>query len=338
MCLGLSIAPALPARASSLDMLARLQGIPALPGMEDTLRAALASDLPGWSRPEVDAVGNLVVDLGGDGPVRLLAAPLDEPGYVITDFDTLGYLRVSRLGGSGRLFDQFQVGQRFRILTARGPLPAVSAAPSTHFRRTLAEPLTVADLWLDAGFHSRTEAGRAGVQMLDPITPVERFTQLAGMRAAGPGLEGRAEAAALLRALMGERPACRGHWVAAFTAQAQPGGRGLRRLMRRFQPSEVYLLAAFPRARLGLGPAVHADSLKGLAPDLAQALVRLGGRGAQRQAASFSPDRAGIDPLDRARVAVLGLPVRYARTPSEVVDAADVDALAALLRRMLEGM
>ena len=323
--------------ATTLETLGRLQGVPALPGMEDTLRAALAADLPGWSRPEVDAVGNLVVDMGGQGPLRLLVAPLDEPGYVITELDTLGFARVSRLGGAGRLFDQFQVGQRFRILTARGPLPAVSLAPSLHLRGAApAEPLTAGDLWLDAGFRSRAEAGHAGVQLLDPLTPVERFTLLAGARAAGPALEARAEVVALLRALMGERPSGRGHWVAAFTAQAQPGGLGLKRLMRRFQPAEVYLLGGFPRARLGSGPAVHADSLRGLDPELARAMVTLGGKGVQRQAASMAPARAGIDPLDKAAVAVLGLPVRYARTPVEVVDAGDVDALAAFLRRLLE--
>ncbi|HVP37658.1 MAG TPA: hypothetical protein VMS93_00590 [Candidatus Saccharimonadales bacterium] len=328
---------AAPAAAGALDMLARLQEIPALSGCEDSLRAALTAELPGWSRPEVDALGDLVVDCGGQGPVRLLAAPLDEPGYVVTAIDTLGYLRLARLGGAGRLFDQFQVGQRFRVLTARGPLPAVSVAPSTHLRRApVGEPLGVNDLWLDAGMRSGTEAGRAGIRLLDPVSPVERCTRLAGLRLAGPGLEGRAEAVALLRALMGEKPAGRGHWVAAFTAQAQPGGRGLRRLVRRFQPAEVYLLGGFPKARAGLGPALQADSLRGLDAGLTQSLARLGGKGVQRQGPGLAPDRAGLDPLDSARVAVLGLPVRYARTPVETVDAGDVEALAALLRKLLE--
>ncbi|MBI5835740.1 MAG: hypothetical protein HZB25_00715 [Candidatus Eisenbacteria bacterium] len=336
VALGLLLAGS-PAGASALDMLARLQAIPAPSGFEDTLRSALAVDLPGWSRPEVDAVGNLIVDFGGEGSVRMIAAPLDETGYVVSGLDTLGYLRLARLSGSGRLFDQFHVGQRFRILTSRGPLPAVSAAPSTHLRRGPAgEPLGANDLWLDAGFHTRTEAGRAGVRVLDPVTLVERFTRLAGERAAGPSYEARAEAVALLRALMGERPATRGRWVVAFTAQAQPGGRGLRRLVRRYQPTELYLLGGFPKARLGLGPAVQADSLRGLDSALPAVLLKLGGKGVQRQGPAFAPDRAGLDPLDRARVAVLGLPVRYARTPSELVDGADVEALAAFLRRLME--
>ena len=335
--------PAQPPAASpadpTADLLARLQAIPALPGYEDTLRAALVAELPGWSEPKVEEPGSLVVDLGGQGPPRLVAAPLDEPGYVVTEVDTAGYLRVSRLAGWGRLYDQFHVGQRFLVLTERGPMAAVSAAPSVHLRgraATQSEPLTVADLWLDLGFHSRSEAVRAGVQILDAVTLVERHTPLAGGRAAGPGLMGRAELVALLRALLGSRPQTHAHWIAAFTAQAQPGGRGLRRLIRRFDPSEVYVLGGFPRGSLGRGFVVQSDSLKGLDPDLTRKLVRLAGNDGQRGSRAFAPDLAGLDALGRTPAAVLGLPVRYAHTSAEIVDAADVASLAAFLRRLME--
>ncbi len=329
-----------PAAAPASDLLTRLQAVPALSGYEDSLRALVLAQLPGWAHPDVDALGNVVVELGGEGPLRLLTAPLDEPGYVVSQVDTLGYLRLSRLAGAGRLFDQFHVGQRFVVLTTRGALPAVSAAPSIHLRRVApyqVEPMTVDDLWLDAGFHSGIEAGRAGVELLDPVSLVERYTPLAGSRAAGPALEGRAEVAALLRALGQGRPHPRGHWVVAFTAQAQTGGRGLRRLLERFRPAEAYLLGGFPGAQLGGGPAVLADSLHGLAPELARRLVRLAGKSGQREDRAFAPDEAGLDPLARVPAAILGLPVRYARTPSEIVDTHDVDALAALLRRLWEG-
>ena len=328
-----------PAAASSPDLLARLQNIPAVSGYEDSLRAALISDLPGWCRPETDALGNLVVDLGGSGTIRMIAAPMDEAGYVVSQLDTSGYLRISRLGGAGRLFDQFQVGQRFQLLTRQGPLPAVCAAPSTHLRpRTPsgAEPWTVQDLWLDAGFHSPSEAARAGVRLLDPITLVERYTPLGGARSSGPGLEGRAEVASLLLALQGARPAAQGHWIAAFTAQAQPGGRGLRRLIRRFNPSAVYLLGGFPRGDLGRGASVQADSLKGLAADLSQKLLKLGAKDVRRQGPSTSPDQAGLDALARIPAAVLGLPVRYDHTPSEMVDQGDMALLARVIRRLME--
>ncbi len=335
----LALSPALPGAAPAADLLLRLQSIPSVSGYEDSLRAAVLSELPGWCSPEVDALGSVVVDLGGEGPLRLVAAPLDEPGYVISQLDTLGYLRLSRLAGPGRLYDQFHVGQRFLVLTATGSVPAVSVAPSTHLRPrglATAEPWTVSDLWLDAGFHSPSEAARAGVRLLDPVSLVERYTPLGVSRSAGPGIEARGELTALLRALQGAKPASRGHWVAAFTAQAQPGGRGLRRLLRRFNPSAVYLLGGFPKAGLGHGAAVQADSLKGLSAELSAKLARLGGRDIQKESQAYPADQPGLDLLSRVPAAVLGLPVRYARTPSEVVDSGDVSALATFLRRMME--
>ncbi len=324
-------------RAGALEVLGRLQAISAPPGSEDSLRAAIFEDLPGWSRPEVTVPGSLVVDLGGDGPVRLIVAPMDEPGYAVSTVDSSGYLRVVRLGGSGRLFDQFQVGQRCVISTQRGRLPGVFAAPSTHLRRApgaVAEPLTAQDLWVDAGFTSRLEAGRAGVAILDPVTLSERWIPLAGSRAAGPGLEGRAEAAALLLSLAGERPAIRTHVVVAFSAQAQAGGRGMARLVARYRPAETWLVAGFSRARLGRGACVVADTARAWSAELSRKLVRIAGKTGQVSPVAYAPDYAGMDPI--LPVCALGIPVRQSRTSSEIVDAADVESLAALLRKLME--
>src|SRR5437773_4516263 len=267
----LALSLALAGAARSAPLLARLQALPALSGYEEALRAAVLAEIPGSYAHVTDALGSLVVDLGGEGRPMLVAAPLDEPGYVVSEIDTLGYLRLSRLAGTGRLYDQFHVGQRFQILTTRGPRPAVSAAPSVHLRRgpvLQPEPMTVNDLWLDAGARSRRDAGRAGIRLLDPVSLIERYTPLAEGRAAGPALEARGEVAALLEAIAaGERPRGGTHWIACFTAQAQPGGRGLRSLIRRYDPQAVYLLGGFPAARPGAGPAVLTDSLKGLDPD-----------------------------------------------------------------------
>src|SRR2546430_10043613 len=79
LVMGTIAASAAPSHGS--ELLARLAAIPAVSGYEDSLRDALVRELPGWCRPETDAMGSLVVDLGGQGPVHLVAAALDEPGY-----------------------------------------------------------------------------------------------------------------------------------------------------------------------------------------------------------------------------------------------------------------
>ena len=51
------------------------------------------------------------------------AAPLDEPGYVVSQIQANGYLRVAPVGGGavGVLYHQFLEGHDVRIGTASGP-------------------------------------------------------------------------------------------------------------------------------------------------------------------------------------------------------------------------
>lgn len=46
-----------------------------------------------------DRLGNIVLVLGSGSPRRLLVAPLDEPGYVVSQIEENGYLRVAPVGG-----------------------------------------------------------------------------------------------------------------------------------------------------------------------------------------------------------------------------------------------
>lgn len=47
---------------------------------------------------EKDKLGNLILQLGSGLPKRLFAAPLDEPGYVISQIMDDGYLRMTPVG------------------------------------------------------------------------------------------------------------------------------------------------------------------------------------------------------------------------------------------------
>src|SRR5580692_4504916 len=42
-----------------------------------------------------DRLGNIVLTIGSGYPRRLFTSPLDEPGYVISDIQDNGYLRIT---------------------------------------------------------------------------------------------------------------------------------------------------------------------------------------------------------------------------------------------------
>src|SRR2546430_3956859 len=57
---------------------------PAVSGYEQKLADQIREGLKGLS-PHTDNLGNVYVTLGSGSPLRLIATPMDEPGYVVRD-------------------------------------------------------------------------------------------------------------------------------------------------------------------------------------------------------------------------------------------------------------
>jgi len=70
-------------------------GIPAVSGYEQELAGQIRQELKTLS-PKTDNLGNVYVTLGSGSPHRLLVAPMDEPGYIVSAITADGYLRVQR--------------------------------------------------------------------------------------------------------------------------------------------------------------------------------------------------------------------------------------------------
>lgn len=177
-----------PARlaAELVDLLA----IQAVAGHEDALRTQIRRSLPEADLHE-DTIGNL--SLEDPETVRvLIAAPLDEPGLLVSAIGDDGYLRTHRVTDRGAhpLYEQYRYGQPVQIRTAEGEiLPAVSATTSTHiaprddpdFQRIR----RLDDLWIDVGARDGDEVRSAGIDLLDSISLRRRGHALAGTRVAG---------------------------------------------------------------------------------------------------------------------------------------------------------
>jgi putative aminopeptidase FrvX len=141
------------------------------PGWEHLATDTIQQAMPGWKR---DALGNLILRKGSGGPRRVVACGLDRPGYAVTEITETGYLRL-REAGAGRqhpLWTQFHEGQRVRVLTRGGAVPAVAVVKSTHLQRgrsANAPVTTLDDLWVDVGATSKADVRRLGIEMLDPV-------------------------------------------------------------------------------------------------------------------------------------------------------------------------
>ena len=107
---------------------------PAVSGYENQLTDKIHADMKDL-HAETDNLGDVIVTLGSGAPHRLLVAPIDEPGFVVSEITPDGYLRVQRLpqGGLPAIFNEMYAAQPVRIETSAGKwIDGVVAGLSVH--------------------------------------------------------------------------------------------------------------------------------------------------------------------------------------------------------------
>jgi putative aminopeptidase FrvX len=197
----------------------------------DTLLGGL---LPGATR---DRSGSAVLVLGSGLPRRLVACPLDEPGWVVGRVQSDGYLTLRRAPGRwpSPLFDQQLEGHRITLFGRWGPVPGVVAVRSVHLARGRDAgadgPFSVDDARVDVGA-ARAEGARAlGVDVLTPVLLTKKPLRYGSDLLAAPMAGRRAACAALVLAALESKPGS-GTVVVAFVTEQNLSQRGLRTVRR----------------------------------------------------------------------------------------------------------
>lgn len=232
----------------------------AVAGYEHFLLSELKADLSGKElnnySPVMDNAGNLIITFGSGSPVRIIAAPVDEPGYVVSGITENGYLRVQRLpqAAPNPVFDALNFAQPVAITKRDGKkVSGVFAGLSVHLQpgRINAPKMNHPDeLYVDIGARNAEEVRAAGVDILNPIVFDEkpRF----GVVARGGVVFGKAQGdrfgmAALLELLpkmrLSKTLAKQGTTIIAFVTQSWTGGRGLNRLLDEFHVDEMVYIS-----------------------------------------------------------------------------------------------
>lgn len=363
----------LPARAQGLvEYLQQLVERPAVSGYEaapggitDLVRSqikAIAPDLEIKS----DNMGNLYVILAGlrgAGPKRLIVAPLDEPGYVVSRITADGYLRLQRLPqqAPNALFDQLHFAQPVLISTRSGKrVPGVIAGLSVHLqpgRRDAPRMSHPDEMYVDIGAKSADEVRTAGVDLLDPLT-IDREMQIlrvgdSNAHLAGMAVGDRFGAAALL-ALLGQLKdrSFTGSVTLAFVVRQWVGSRGTERLLEETQPDEMIYVgrlfpprggrdgkppAQAPRAAPGSGVLISTSDAEKLLSRFAAELQKKAADGHIPAVAepagplpqfSLGSSRGRLLP---ARYAQVGIAIAWPVTPAEMIKVADLVALLGFL-------
>lgn len=292
-----------------------------------------------------DAYGNAVALHRGGGPELAFVGHADQIGLVVRRVEDDGFLRVAPVGGADRTVSK---GQHVTV-RAEESIPGVVGQMPIHLRDADdGEYDDIEAQFVDIGADSR-EAAEELVSVGDPLTIDGRVRDLAGGRIAARGMDNRvgvwAAAEGLRRAVDADVEAT---VYAVSTVQEEVGLQGAKMVGFDLAPDAAVAVDVthatdhpdVPGERttpvdLGGGPVVSRGSANHpRLVDLAREAAAEAEVDVQLQATGF---RTGTDAdaLYTSRDGIpslsVGVPNRYMHTPVEVVDEADLDALAALL-------
>lgn len=347
---------------TQIRLLERLCNACAVSGDEEEVRAIVLEQVrPHATQVKIDALGNVLVTRPGqtgDGDTRkrlrvLLAAHMDEVGFMITADEGDGIFRFESVGG---LDERQLVGKP--VWVGREHIPGVIGAKPIHLttpderKRTI--PLD--SLRIDTGLGSNSK-----VKVGDRAAFATTFARL-GPSLMGKALDDRVGVATLIE-LVKHAPANL-DLLAAFTVQEEVGLRGARVAGFTFNPDLAIAIDATPaldlpsweenagqplentqyRTRLDGGPAIYiADAGTLSDPRLVRHLVEtaesLNIQYQFRQAGGGGTD-AGALHLSREGIPSISVsvPERYAHTAAGLVRLSDWQNTFALLHAGLSHM
>jgi endoglucanase len=266
-----SRAPAKPTapRVGDPDLLRELSNTVAVSGDEGAVRKIVLEAIrPHVDEVKVDALGNVLALKKGTGRSKdrvLIAAHMDEVGFMVTDIDPEGALRFEIVGG---IDDRMLMGKPVWVGPKR--LPGLIGAMPIHMLTSdrMSSVTKAAQLRIELGVNS-AEAAKKLVKVGDRGTFATEFAAL-GPALRGKALDDRLGCATLIELLRGPAYPCDLH--AAFTVQEEVGLRGARVAGYAVEPTCAFALDCTPaadlpdsrgrentlyNARLGHGPVIY---------------------------------------------------------------------------------
>ena len=338
----------------NFDLLKKLCETPGVSGREDKVRDLVIEELrPLTDEISVDTLGNVIaVKKGTGGPRVMLAAHLDEIGFLVKYVDDKGFLRVQPVGGWD---PRTMVAQRVHVHGFGGQMllgALMPAAKPIHLltAEEMAKPLKIEEFFIDLGLP--VDEVKAQVEMGDMVT-MARTTERVGGSVVSKSLDDRLSVFVMIEALRTVGPHT-AEIIAVATTQEEVGLRGATTAAYALQPDigialDVTLANDFPGVdgpdqvtRLGEGAALKIMDGSTLShPKLLRHFRNLAEKhGIKHQLEILSRGGTDAGAIQRSRAGVAtftrSLPTRYIHTVNEMASIADIEATTALLARYLE--
>lgn len=337
----------------NLELLKKIAETPGISGREEQVRALMVEELRTLTdEVNVDPLGNVIALKRGKSDRRvMLAAHMDEIGFMVKHIDKQGFIRMQPVGGfdprvlfAQRVFVHGSAGERLRgvLMPSSKPIHLMGGEKPA--------PPTLDDLFVDLGLPQ--EQVWAKVDIGDMIT-MDRTLESVGNMIVSKSMDDRVSLFVMLEALR----ALQHHEVTIFavaTVQEEVGLRGAATAAYHIDPDisvalDITLANDIPGGadqdvvtRLGEGTAIKVFDSSHIAN---YKLVRHFRDLAKQHHIPHQLEvlpRGGTDAgaMQRARAGspaiTLSTPTRYVHTVNEMLHQADLEAGITLLARYLE--
>lgn len=312
-------------------------------GYEEPVARVFRERLADVAELETDVMGSVFATVNpGGSPKVMLSGHIDELGLQISYVTDKGFLHVNAIGGHDRTMIP---GRRVWIHTAKGRVAGVTGKRAVHMQ-TADERNKVPEmheLWIDIGARSRDEALDV-VAIGDAVTHDVGFAVLRGSIATSRAFDNKLGAFVIAEALreLATKKKLEACVVAVATTQEEIGLRGATTGAFRVDPQVALAVDVtnptdypttskerFGDVALGKGPTVTRGA--NCNPVVVRGLLEAARAKEIPIQIEAEPGRTGTDAgviqLTRQGVAcgLIGIPLRYMHTPSELVDLDDVE-------------
>lgn len=304
----------------------------------------------------IDAIGNLLTTKSGadaeNSPRLLLAAHMDEVGFMVSGFDNDGLIKFTNIGGIDA-----RILPALRVKVGTKHIQGVIIWTPTHLNRDQ-KTVSIKNLRIDIGAKDKEQV-KGNVSLGDPIAFDSQFMEIGEQVLRGKAFDDRAGCAALVDVIQGE--AFPGDMIAAFTVQEEVGTRGSKVIARKWKPDVAIILECTPvhdvpdpledpdnpndynpSAHLGDGPVLTVmdrtmianpkllNFAKTVAEDLGIPYQLKMRRGGGTDAGSVQLTNGGVPSL------VVSVPARYVHSPAALMRRDDYENTVKLVRAIAQ--
>ncbi len=315
-------------------------------GCEKEIRELISTKLENIEDKKVDRLGSLIVHKNGKGKKVLLAAHMDEVGFIVTNIKDDGRIKFAPMGIDPRIL----VSKR--VIFGRTKTLGVIGAKPIHIQSAdeRSTPISVKEMFIDIGATSKEEA-KKHVKVGDYATFESEYVDM-GRYIKAKALDDRVGCAVITEVLKEEFNL---DLYGAFTVQEEVGLRGAGAVAFAVEPEIAIIIEGTTCADIskdekdyvttpGMGPAIslmdHTSSSNGRFLRRIVEVAEKNNIPYQYRRGTFGGNDAGK--IHRAKegciTATISVPTRYIHSPISMINKEDYENVVKLVKLVLKSL